>query len=254
MLAFDVRWVESRLQLPQSCCVSLKHLVLGHIGHKLHSLAGCTQLTYLELHDDQTMRETGRLCFRNSRHYNRLPNAIFSVLPVDWPSTMPELNTIKVCGMPYPVPAQLLGYPILREIHLPRLQQKLLPDWFGDLAQLTKLSLTSRSFSCFPECLLRFSQLEAARLILPYFPKQIVQMATWPRLRELYLAVVGEHGYMYYAPEDQQAAFSNSVEALQAALSNRYSSICDSHLAKGRFTFHLSSEAKRNCTVAMPLQ
>ncbi len=184
------------IQLPQSCCVSLKHLVLGHKGYKLHSLETCTQLTYLELQDLQTKRVIGRLCLRNSAGYNCASNAVFSVLSEDWPSTMPELNIIKACGMPCPVPAQLLGYPSLRELHLPRLQQKGLPEWFGDLAQLTKLTLTSHSFCCFPDPLLRLSQLEAARLILPHFPKQIVQMATWPRLHELYFAIVGEKGFM----------------------------------------------------------
>ena len=243
------------IQLPQSCCVSLKHLVLGHKGYKLHSLESCTQLTYLELHDDQTMRDNGRLylriseSLRNSARYNRVPNAVFSVLYEDWPSTMPELNIIKACGMPCPVPAQLLGYPSLRELHLPRLQQKDLPEWFGGLAQLTKLTLTSSSFCCFPDPLLRLSQLEAARLILPHFPKQIVQMATWPRLHELHLAVVDEKGFMYDTLVEQQTAFSDSVAALQAALLNRYSSTCVSCLARAHFTFHLSSEAKSNCTV-----
>ncbi len=241
------------IQLPQSCCVSLKHLVLGHKGYKLHSLASCTQLTYLELHDDQTMRDTGMLRFWNHRHYNRVPNAVFSVLPEDWPSTMPELNIIKVCSMPYPVPAQLLGYPSLRELHLPRLQQKLLPDWFRDLAQLTKLTLTSGSFSCFPECLLRLSQLKAARLRLPHFPKQIVQMATWPRLHELDLAIVADKGFDYMASVDQATAFSDNVEALQAALVNRYSSLCVSHLDRGTFTFHLSREAESDCNVGTSL-
>ena len=184
------------IQLPQSCCVSLKHLELGHKGYKLHSLETCTQLTYLELHDDQTMRNTGTLYLRKSACYNHVPNTVISVLSEDWPSTMPELNIIKACGMPCPVPAQLLGYPSLRELHLPRLQQKGLPEWFGDLAQLTKLTLTSHSFCCFPDPLLRLSRLEAARLILPHFPKQIVQMATWPRLHELYFAIVGEKGFM----------------------------------------------------------
>ena len=161
-------------QLPQTCCVSLKHLVLGHKGYKLHSLESCTQLTYLELQDEQALTDTGRRSLRNHARYNRVPNAFFGVLSEDWPSTMPELNTIKACGMPCPVPAQLLGYPSLRELHLPRLQQKGLPKWFGKLAQLTKLTLTSGSFSCFPDCLLRLSQLEAARLRLPHFPKQIV--------------------------------------------------------------------------------
>ncbi len=165
---------------------------------------------------------------------------------------MPELGFITACGMPYPVPAQLLGYPSLRELHLPRLQQKGLPEWFGDLVQLTKLTLTSCSFCCFPDPLLRFSQLKAARLI-PHFPKQIVQMANWPRLHELHLAVVGERGFMYDAPVDQQTAFSNNVEALQAALFNRYSPVCVSRLARGCLTFHLSSEAKSKCNVDMSL-
>ncbi len=231
------------IQLPQCCCVSLKHLVLGHKGYKLHSLETCTQLTYLELHDDQTMRDTGRRCLRKSARYNCVPNAVFSELSEGWPSTMPELNIIKVCGMTCPVPAQLLGYPSLRELHLPQLQQKDLPEWFGDLAQLTKLTLTSHSFCCFPDPLLRLSRLEAARLILPHFPKQIVQMATWPRLHELYLAIVVEKGSMNDTSVDQQTAFGNSVEALQAALLNRYSSMCVSRLARGHFSFHLSSEA-----------
>jgi len=143
------------IQLPQSCCVSLKHLVLGHKGYKLHSLETCTQLTYLELHDVQTMRDAGWLSLRHYGRYNRVRNAFSSVLSEDWPSTMPELSIIRACGMPCPVPAQLLSYPSLRELHLPRLQQKGLSEWFGDLAQLTKLTLTSSSFSCFPECLLR---------------------------------------------------------------------------------------------------
>ncbi len=166
-------------------------------------------------------------------------------------------NIIKACGMPGPVPAQLLGYPSLRELHLPRLQQKVLPEWFGDLAQLTKLTLTSHSFCCFPDPLLRLFQLEAARPILPHFPKQIVQMATWPRLHELHLAIVGEKGVMYDTSVDQQTAFNDSVEALQAALLNRYSSMCVSRLARDHVSFHLSSEAKRiqlHCCHIHPLQ
>lgn len=227
------------LRLPQSCCVSLKHLVLGHKGYKLHSLQSCTQLTYIELHDFETQRDTGRLSFRNHERYDRVPNAFFSVLSEDWPSTMPELRIIKACGMPCSLPAELLGYPSLRELHLPRLQQKDLSEWFGGLAQLTKLTLTSSSFSCFPECLLRLSQLEAARLRLPHFPKQIVQMATWPRLHELDLAVVAEKGSYHTASVDQATAFSNSVKALQAALVNRYLSVCVTHLHRGSFTFTL---------------
>ena len=241
------------IQLPQSCCVSLKHLALGHKGYKLHSLETCTQLTYLELHDDQTMRDTGRRCLRKSARYNCVPNAVFSELSEGWPSTMPELNIIKVCGMTCPVPAQLLGYPSLRELHLPQLQQKDLPEWFGDLAQLTKLTLTSHSFCYFPDPLFRLSQLEAARLRLPHFPKQIVQMATWPRLHELDLAIVADKGFDYMASVDQATAFSDNVEALQAALVNRYSSLCVSHLDWGTFTFHLSREAVSDCNVGTSL-
>ncbi len=74
-------------------------------------------------------------------------------------------------------------------------------------------------------------------------------MATWPRLHELDLAVVAEKGYA--ASVDQEAAFSDSVKALHAALFNRYSSMCVSHLARSIFNFHLSSVAKSNCNIGM---
>ena len=89
------------------------------------------------------------------------------------------------------------------------------------LGTADKGDLTSHSSCCFPDPLFRLSQLEAARLILPHFPKQIVQMATWPRLHELHLAVVGEKGSVYDTSVDQQTAFKDSVESLQAALLNR---------------------------------
>ncbi len=78
-------------------------------------------------------------------------------------------------------------------------------------------------------------------------------MATWPRLHELDLAVVADKGFNYIASVDQVTAFSDSVEALQAALINRYSSICVSHLDRGSFTFHLSREAESNCNVGTSL-
>lgn len=165
------------LTLPVGDDVRLKHLRLergnGSNGQFLkgfqtmENLAAATRLTKLEI----------RHCFPNS------------LVQKAWPPCLPMLKVLKLTGLKYDFPPQLLQYKCLQEVSF-ALQHGIrrIPVWFSQMTQLQRVAFPSSSFSEFATPLLELTQLKSLSLstscrgVLTTLPRAILSVAAWPHL------------------------------------------------------------------------
>ena len=165
------------LMLPVGDDVSLKHLRLdrgnGSSGQfedgfeTMENLAAATQLTKLEI----------RHCFPNS------------FVQKAWPPCLPMLEMLKLTGLKYGIPPQLLQYKCLHDFSFAAQHGiRRIPVWFSQMTQLQRVAFPSSSFSEFPTPLLALTQLKSLSLStscrgeLTTLPRAILSVAAWPHL------------------------------------------------------------------------
>ncbi len=132
-----------------------------------------------------------------------------------WPPLMPSLYSLSIGDMPCAPPAVWAKYGSLCELELRQYRQPRLPAWFADLTPLRKLTLPSSSLIELPASLLQLTQLQALQLGLMFFPKEIVQFASFLHLSTLNLRLCVDKEPVSDA---SLAAFQESIHVLQAAV------------------------------------
>ena len=90
-------------------------------------------------------------------------------LKQNWPTSLPNLEVIKMYGSPAIPPQEVVGYSLLRNLDLSGCfldidQAVALPDWLSQLTQLDHLNITGVWWSQFPLCLLQLRQLQSLSL------------------------------------------------------------------------------------------
>ena len=155
-----------------------------------------------------------------------------------WPPLMPSLHRLSIDDMPCAPPAVWAKYGSLCELELSAYHQPSLPAWFADLTPLRKLTLLSSSLIELPASLLQLTQLQALRLGLMSFPKEIVQFASFLHLSTLDLGLCAD---IEPASDASLAAFQESIHNLQTAV------IKQAHWANSYFKMAADKQAWSLC-------
>ena len=134
-----------------------------------------------------------------------------------WPPLMPSLQRLSILEMPCNPPVVCAKYGSLCELELREYHQPRLPAWFADLAPLRKLTLLSSSLIELPASLLQLTQLQSLHLGLMFFPRVIVQFASFLQLSSVDLRLC-QRKDKEPASGASLAAFQESIQVLQAAV------------------------------------
>ena len=123
----------------------------------------------------------------------RLFNAYPDILQQGvWPKSLPDLKSLTLGSFKGTLSPTLCSYTQLEDLKLADICVDTLPEWFGNLTQITNLCLQGCQFSQFPTSLLGLSQLKSLsmRYMRPVsLPESISAMLHWPHLSELDLSL-----------------------------------------------------------------